>query len=59
RSDREKHLEYYSPPKVVTKENSAKNCLRNKMRLWLAELNQDFQAKNLDNIRVGSYHFRQ
>ncbi|KAI2667027.1 THAP domain-containing protein 11 [Labeo rohita] len=57
RSDWEKkHLEYYRLTKV--KEKSAKTCLRNKRRLWLAKLNQDFQGRNLDNIRVCSYHFR-
>ncbi|XP_050950270.1 uncharacterized protein LOC127153288 isoform X2 [Labeo rohita] len=30
----------------------------NKRRLWLAKLNQDFQGKNLDNIRVCSNHFQ-
>ncbi|XP_067226618.1 uncharacterized protein [Chanodichthys erythropterus] len=58
RSDREKHLEYYRLPKILTNQGEeCKKLSEERRRLWLAKLNQDFQGKNLDNIRVCSNHF--
>uniref|UniRef100_A0A8C5CM84 THAP-type domain-containing protein n=1 Tax=Gadus morhua TaxID=8049 RepID=A0A8C5CM84_GADMO len=58
RSDREKHLEYYRLPKVIT--NQGEQCQKlseERRRLWLAKLNQDLRGKNLDNVRICSAHF--
>ncbi|KAK0134275.1 hypothetical protein N1851_030155 [Merluccius polli] len=55
RSDREKHLEYYRLPKVIT--NQGEQCQKlseKRRRLWLAKLNQDLHGKNLDNVRICS-----
>ncbi|KAK0155423.1 hypothetical protein N1851_002225 [Merluccius polli] len=55
RSDREKHLEYYRLPKVIT--NQGEQCQKlseERRRLWLAKLNQDLHSKNLDNVRICS-----
>ena len=58
RSDREKNLEYYRLPRVIKNQREAcKTLSEERRRVWLAELNQDFKGKNLDNIRVCSAHF--
>ncbi|KAI7801427.1 putative lateral signaling target protein 2-like protein [Triplophysa rosa] len=58
RSDREKHLEYYRLPKVITNQGEVcKKLSEERRRLWIAKLYQDFQGKNLHNIRVCSSHF--
>lgn len=46
-SDLDKHLEYYRLRRVQ----------KERRRLWLAKLNQDFQGMNLDHIYVCSSHF--
>ncbi|KAL3888493.1 hypothetical protein ACJMK2_000860 [Sinanodonta woodiana] len=58
RSDRETHLKYYRLPKVV--KNQGEECVKlseERRRLWLARLQQNFDGKNIENIRVCSAHF--
>ncbi|CAC5424265.1 unnamed protein product [Mytilus coruscus] len=58
RSDRETHLQFYRLPKV--KKNQGEACEKlcdERRRVWLARLQQKFDGKNLDNIRVCSAHF--
>jgi len=58
RQDREKHLEFYRLPKII--ENQGEKTLKlseERRRLWLAQLHQNLDGKNLDNIRICSAHF--
>jgi hypothetical protein len=58
RKDREKDLQYYRLPAVVTNQGEEwEKLCSDRRRLWLAKLNQDFTNKNLDNIRICSAHF--
>ena len=56
--NREKDLHFYRLPYVITNQcEDSHNISADRRRLWLAKLNQDFSAKNVDNIRVCSAHF--
>jgi hypothetical protein len=58
RKDRENDLEYYRLPAITVNqgEKHEKLC-RDRRRLWLANIGQNFENKNLDNVRVCSAHF--
>ena len=58
RTDREKDLHFYRLPQVITNQGEdGQNISKDRRRLWLAKLNQDFARKNIDNVRVCSAHF--
>ncbi|XP_060561604.1 uncharacterized protein LOC132721334 [Ruditapes philippinarum] len=58
RKDREKDLQYYRLPAVI--KNQGIECEKlsdDRRREWLANINQNFKDKNIDNIRICSAHF--
>ncbi|XP_045205950.2 uncharacterized protein LOC123558138 [Mercenaria mercenaria] len=58
RKDHETDLEYYRLPAVVT--NQGEECEKlssERRRLWLANIGQNFENKNIQNVRVCSAHF--
>ncbi|XP_041349328.1 uncharacterized protein LOC121368655 [Gigantopelta aegis] len=58
RSDRETQLMYYRLPKVIKSQGKDwENLTSERRRLWLQCLQQNFDGKNLENIRVCSAHF--
>ena len=58
RKDREKELEFYRLPAVITNQGEGCEKLSNeRRRVWLANIGQDFENKNLQNVRVCSAHF--
>ncbi|KAI2668178.1 THAP domain-containing protein 11 [Labeo rohita] len=53
RSDREKHLEYYRLPKVITnQEEECKNLSEKQEVFVVSQTEPGFQGKNLDNIHA-------
>ncbi|XP_076034153.1 uncharacterized protein LOC143020979 [Oratosquilla oratoria] len=58
RSDREKELQFYRLPKVIKNQGLEwEKLCEDRRHLWLASLQQNFDGKNLDNIRICSAHF--
>ncbi|XP_040565069.1 uncharacterized protein [Lepeophtheirus salmonis] len=58
RNDKHKHLQFYRLPKIVKSQGEMTEKLSSeRRRLWIDSLKQNFEGKNLDNIRVCSAHF--
>ncbi|XP_052806086.1 uncharacterized protein LOC128235310 [Mya arenaria] len=58
RKDREKDLQYYRLPAVITNQGAEwEKLTADRRREWLARINQDFSTKNLTNVRICSTHF--
>lgn len=58
RKDREKDLNFYRLPAVIKNQGSeCEKLSEDRRREWLANINQNFENKNLDNVRVCSVHF--
>ncbi|WAR17223.1 hypothetical protein MAR_031817 [Mya arenaria] len=58
RKNREKDLQYYRLPAVITNQGAEwEKLTADRRREWLARINQDFSTKNLTNVRICSTHF--
>ncbi|WAR15030.1 hypothetical protein MAR_005135 [Mya arenaria] len=58
RKDREKDFQYYRLPAIASNQGEECEKLSSKRRReWLANMNQCFKNKNLDNVRICSEHF--